>query len=93
MRCAHGRAVIPGGMYGHQNAAWLPERYSQFFESGKGCRIRDVDGDEYIDLYLHPWHAMFLSAALADEDIRAALEITDLALAKLRQRSGGGSSR
>ncbi len=44
------RAVIPGGMYGHQNAARLPAEYPQFFERGRGCRIWDVDGNEYIDL-------------------------------------------
>lgn len=46
---ARALAVIPGGMYGHQNAARLPEGFPQFFESGHGCRIRDVDGRDYID--------------------------------------------
>ncbi|MHB8575045.1 MAG: aminotransferase class III-fold pyridoxal phosphate-dependent enzyme, partial [Dehalococcoidia bacterium] len=41
--------VIPGGMYGHQNAATLPAGFPQFFERGRGCRIWDVDGNEYID--------------------------------------------
>lgn len=44
------QAVIPGGMYGHQNAARLPSDYPQFFTRGQGCRIWDVDGNEYIDL-------------------------------------------
>jgi glutamate-1-semialdehyde 2,1-aminomutase len=43
------RRVIPGGMYGHGNVAMLPEGYPQFFERGHGCRIVDVDGNEYID--------------------------------------------
>ena len=43
------QAVIPGGMYGHQNAAALPDDYPQFFARGRGCRIWDVDGNEYID--------------------------------------------
>jgi len=42
--------VIPGGMYGHQNSSNLPDGYPQFMESGKGCKIWDVDGNEYIDL-------------------------------------------
>src|SRR5579885_1752816 len=42
-------AVIPGGMYGHQNAASMPPGFPQFFATGHGCRIRDVDGNEYID--------------------------------------------
>jgi len=43
------RRVIPGGMYGHQNATRLPAAYPQFMASGEGCRVRDVDGNEYID--------------------------------------------
>ncbi len=43
------RAVIPGGMYGHQNAASLPPGFPQFLERGDGCHIWDADGNEYID--------------------------------------------
>jgi glutamate-1-semialdehyde 2,1-aminomutase len=44
------RAVIPGGMYGHQSAGPLPPEYPQFMRSGLGARISDVDGNEYVDL-------------------------------------------
>jgi glutamate-1-semialdehyde 2,1-aminomutase len=44
------RAVIPGGMYGHQNAAFLPPGFPQFFVRGEGSRIWDADGNEYVDL-------------------------------------------
>jgi glutamate-1-semialdehyde 2,1-aminomutase len=44
------RAVIPGGMYGHQSAAALPAAYPQFMRGGRGARIWDVDGNEYVDL-------------------------------------------
>jgi len=44
------RAVIPGGMYGHQNAGPLPAEYPQFMRAGRGARIWDVDGNEYVDL-------------------------------------------
>ncbi len=47
---ARAKQVVPGGMWGHQNAANLPEGYPQFFESARGCRIRDVNGREYVDL-------------------------------------------
>src|SRR5712692_9366841 len=40
------RRVVPGGMWGHQNAANLPEGYPQFFARGEGCRVWDVDGNE-----------------------------------------------
>ena len=43
------RRVIPGGMYGHQNAAAWPAPFPQFLERGRGCRIWDVDGREYVD--------------------------------------------
>ena len=43
------RAVIPNGMYGHQSANSLPDGFPQFMERGEGCRVWDVDGNEYID--------------------------------------------
>jgi len=42
------RAVIPGGMYGHQAAPGAA--YPQFMRGGRGARVWDVDGDEYVDL-------------------------------------------
>ncbi len=44
------KAVIPGGMYGHQNARHLPAEFPQFFVRGEGSRIWDADGNEYVDL-------------------------------------------
>jgi glutamate-1-semialdehyde 2,1-aminomutase len=44
------RAVIPGGMYGHQSVGSLPAGYPQFMRSGRGARIWDADGNEYVDL-------------------------------------------
>jgi glutamate-1-semialdehyde 2,1-aminomutase len=41
--------VVPGGMTGHMNASSLPPGYPQFFERGQGCRVWDVDGNEFID--------------------------------------------
>ncbi len=42
--------VIPGGMWGHLNAARLPEGYPQFFARGEGGHVWDVDGNRYVDL-------------------------------------------
>jgi len=42
--------VIPGGMYGHLNMNALPPEYPQFFASGRGARVVDVDGREFVDL-------------------------------------------
>jgi glutamate-1-semialdehyde 2,1-aminomutase len=47
---ARAAAVIPGGMYGHQNAAPLPPGFPQFMARGSGARVWDVDGNEYVDL-------------------------------------------
>ncbi len=47
---ARARAVIPGGMYGHQSAGPLPAGYPQFMRAGRGARVWDVDGNEYVDL-------------------------------------------
>lgn len=41
--------VIPGGMYGHMSTSLMPDAFPQFFERGRGCRIWDVDGHEYVD--------------------------------------------
>lgn len=44
------RIVIPGGMYGHQAVKGLPAEYPQFMRGGRGARIWDADGNEYVDL-------------------------------------------
>jgi len=42
--------VVPGGIYGHQSPQLLsPGSYPNFLARGQGCRIWDVDGNEYID--------------------------------------------
>jgi glutamate-1-semialdehyde 2,1-aminomutase len=56
---ARARLVVPGGMWGHLNAARLPEGYPQFFASADGCRVRDVDGREYID-FMSSWGPILL---------------------------------
>ena len=47
---ARARAVIPGGMYGHMDAGSLPPGYPQFMAGGEGAWLRDVDGNDYVDL-------------------------------------------
>lgn len=44
------RKVIPNGMYGHLDVSRLGDGYPQFFAHGKGARVWDVDGREFIDL-------------------------------------------
>jgi glutamate-1-semialdehyde 2,1-aminomutase len=52
-------SVIPGGMWGHQRAAAVPAGYPQFFAGGHGCRVVDVDGNEYID-FMCSWGPIIL---------------------------------
>jgi glutamate-1-semialdehyde 2,1-aminomutase len=51
------RLVVPGGMWGHLNAARLPDGYPQFFASAEG--VRYVDGREYID-FMCSWGPILL---------------------------------
>jgi glutamate-1-semialdehyde 2,1-aminomutase len=46
---ARARKVIPSGMYGHMNVNLMPANYPQFYSAGKGARLWDVDGNEYLD--------------------------------------------
>src|SRR4030066_1885028 len=42
--------VVPSGIHGARHPSNLvPGYYPIFLTSGDGCRIRDVDGNEYID--------------------------------------------
>lgn len=63
------RQVIPGGMWGHLNVARLPAGYPQYFRDAKGCRLRDVDGREFIDL-MCSYGPIILG--YGDEDVEAA---------------------
>ena len=56
---ARAAKVVPGGMWGHQNAANLPEGYPQFFARGAGARLWDVDGREYVD-FMCSWGPVIL---------------------------------
>lgn len=67
-------AVIPNGMYGHQNTALLPDNFPQFFSRGEGARIWDVDGNEYID-YLCSYGPILLGHAHPSVDRAAAAEL------------------
>ena len=43
------KAVVPNGMYGHQNMNALPA-IPQYIARSRGARLWDVDGNEYVDL-------------------------------------------
>jgi glutamate-1-semialdehyde 2,1-aminomutase len=66
---ARARRVIPGGMWGHMDAARLPPEYPQYFARAEGGRIWDVDGHGYLD-FLGGWGPVVLGHR--DPDIDAA---------------------
>ncbi|TKT69292.1 aminotransferase class III-fold pyridoxal phosphate-dependent enzyme [Aquamicrobium sp. LC103] len=66
---ARASKVIPGGMWGHQNAARLPEGYPQYFSRARGCRTWDANGRGYID-FMCAWGPMILG--YNDPDVEAA---------------------
>ena len=42
--------LVPGGVLGARKPTdFIPGEYPIFLDSGKGCRLTDVDGNEYID--------------------------------------------
>ncbi|MFX7784843.1 aminotransferase class III-fold pyridoxal phosphate-dependent enzyme, partial [Acinetobacter baumannii] len=43
------RQVIPGGMYGHESAALLPDSFPQYFARAEGAYLWDCDGNRYVD--------------------------------------------
>ena len=47
---ARAEAVIPGGMFGHQSTALLPDDYPQYSVKAKGAHLWDADGGRVLDL-------------------------------------------
>ncbi len=43
------RQVVPNGVWGHMATRSIGPGYPQFFSRADGCRVWDVDGNEYID--------------------------------------------
>jgi len=64
--------VIPGGMYGHQAVAALPEGYPQFFTRAEGPWLWDTDGNLLLD-FMCAYGPQLFGYANADID-RAYVE-------------------
>jgi glutamate-1-semialdehyde 2,1-aminomutase len=75
---ARARSVVPGGMWGHQNAAQMPEGYPQFFARAEGARIWDVDGREYRD-FMCSWGPVILGHRHpeVEQAVRGQLDLGD----------------
>jgi len=67
-------AVVPGGVYGHMSVfSQMPPSYPQFYTSGQGARVTDVDGNEYID-FMCAFGPMILGYANPAVDAAAAAQ-------------------
>lgn len=93
---ARARAVIPGGMWGHMRADGLPRGYPQFFRSGQGCRVTDVNGRTYLD-FMCSWGPIVLghhhpeveAAAARQRELGDALNGPGEVLVQLAERLTG----
>jgi glutamate-1-semialdehyde 2,1-aminomutase len=63
--------VVPGGMWGHMNAARLPPEFPQYYSRAEGCRLWDVDGNPFID-FMCSFGPMILG--YCDPDVERAAE-------------------
>ncbi|MET3524021.1 aminotransferase class III-fold pyridoxal phosphate-dependent enzyme [Mesorhizobium abyssinicae] len=64
--------VIPNGIWGHMAVRLIAPEYPQFFARADGCRVWDVDGNEYID-FMCAWGPNVLGYHHPEVD-QAALE-------------------
>jgi glutamate-1-semialdehyde aminotransferase len=80
-RAMYARAceLIPGGIHLSGRPLVDPDTTPMYFESGRGCRLRDVDGHEYVD-YLMAFGAQLLGYARPEVDAAAAAQIARGAL-------------
>ena len=71
---ARAQRVIPGGHHLSGRVLTTPDRSPMYIERGRGCRITDVDGNEYVD-YLMAFGAFLLGYADPEVDAAAGREL------------------
>lgn len=72
-----GKKLIPGGVLGIRRPYNFVEgEFPVYFESGKGCRVIDVDGNEYID-YLCAYGPIIIGYREAEIDEAVIGQIRD----------------
>ena len=59
-----------------------------FFEDDPDFRVKYCWTEEALTrgVYLHPYHNMFVSAALRESDVKKTLEVTDAAFQSVKKR-------
>jgi len=68
------KALIPGGtqLLSKRPELFLPEQWPSYYSKAKGCKIWDLDGNEYIDMsYMGVGTAIL---GYADEDVNKAVK-------------------
>ncbi|QEN07191.1 aminotransferase class III-fold pyridoxal phosphate-dependent enzyme [Oceanispirochaeta crateris] len=67
--------VIPGGIYGSKSPGFtVPGEFPYFFTEGEGCRVKDADGNSYID-YLCGFGSMILGFGNSVVDDPAVVQL------------------
>lgn len=72
---AHARERIPGAtqLFGKRAELYLPRHWPAYYSKAKGCRIWDLDGNEYRDFTMCGIGACVLG--YADPDVNAAVAV------------------
>ena len=66
---------IPGGIYGSKSPGFtVPGQFPYFFTEGAGCRVKDADGNSYID-YLCGFGSMILGFGNEEVDVPAVEQL------------------
>src|SRR4051812_48436336 len=81
---ARAECVIPGAHHLSGRGLTVPERSPMYIERGRGCRITDVDGNEYID-FLMAFGAFLLGYADPEVDAAARQELEQGSLLSLNR--------
>lgn len=71
---ARAQRVVPNGMWGHMATRAIGPGYPQFFARSEGCRVWDVDGNEYID-FMCAWGPNVLGYHHAEVDAAAMAQL------------------
>lgn len=81
---ARAERVIPGGHHLSGKVLTSPARSPMYLERGRGCRITDVDGNEYID-FLMAFGAFLLGYADPEVDAAARAELENGSLLSMNR--------
>lgn len=74
MLLARANKVVPNGVWGHMATRAIGPGYPQFFSKSDGCRVWDVDGNEYVD-FMCAWGPNLLGYKHTEIDQAALAQI------------------